>query len=218
MNVDPQEKGNPLQYSCLENSMDRPWGRKQPDTMERLIHTHNAAWSCSCHTLLEDAFISLKTAPSVSWSCSLPPSWSHILGLSLLERVYVEVEGTLFSVAGKDWRQEEKGTTEDEMVGWRHRLDGHDSEQAPGIGDGQGSLACCSPWGRKELDTTEWLNWTELNWKVPQPQCKGFPLGFTSQGISRHGLLIYEVLENILEGRGEHYSLPRVSKVRLISR
>ena len=66
--------------------------------------------------------------------------------------------------AGKDWRWEEKGKTEDEMVGWHHRLDGHEFEQAPGVGDGQASLACCSPWGRKESDTTEGLNWTELNW------------------------------------------------------
>ena len=51
--------------------------------------------------------------------------------------------------------------TEDEMVGWHHRLDGHESEQAPGLDDGQGSLACCSSWSHKELDTTEWLNWTE---------------------------------------------------------
>ena len=62
---------------------------------------------------------------------------------------------------GKGWRQEEKGKTEDEMVEWHHRLNGHESEQAPGVGDGQGSLACCSPQGRKELDTTEWLNWTQ---------------------------------------------------------
>ena len=62
---------------------------------------------------------------------------------------------------GKDWRQEEKGTTEDEMVGWHHRLNGHEFEQAPGVGDGQGSQVCCSPWGRKELDTTERLNWTD---------------------------------------------------------
>ena len=59
---------------------------------------------------------------------------------------------------GKDWRQEEKGMTEDEMAGWHHWLDGHEFEQAPGVGDGQGSLVCCSPWGRKESDTTEWLN------------------------------------------------------------
>ena len=63
--------------------------------------------------------------------------------------------------AGKDWRREEKGSTEDEIVGWHHRLNGHEFEQALRVGDGQGSLACCSPWGHKESDTTEWLNWTE---------------------------------------------------------
>ena len=63
--------------------------------------------------------------------------------------------------AWKDWRQEEKGMTEDEMVGWYHQLDGHEFEQTPGVGDGQGSLTCYSPWGRKESDTTKRLNWTE---------------------------------------------------------
>ena len=63
--------------------------------------------------------------------------------------------------AGKDWKQEEKRMTKDEMIGWYHRLDGHEFEETPGVGDGQGSLACCSPWGPKESDTTEWLNWTE---------------------------------------------------------
>ena len=63
--------------------------------------------------------------------------------------------------AGKDWRWEEKGMTEDEMVGWHHQLYGHEFEQAPGVG-GQGSLACCCPWGWKESDMTEWLNGTEL--------------------------------------------------------
>ena len=62
----------------------------------------------------------------------------------------------------EDWRQEEKGTTEDEMVGQYHWLKGHEFEQAPGVGDRQGSLACYSSWGRKELDISEWLNWTEL--------------------------------------------------------
>ena len=64
--------------------------------------------------------------------------------------------------AGKDWRREGKGTTEDEMVGWHHRRDGHEFEQALGVGDGLGGLACCSPWG--------WLNWvTKLkgNWNIP---------------------------------------------------
>ena len=60
--------------------------------------------------------------------------------------------------AGKDWRQEEKGTTEDKMVGWHQRLNGHEFKQAPGDGEGQGSLVCCSPWGCKESDTTDWLN------------------------------------------------------------
>ena len=59
---------------------------------------------------------------------------------------------------GKDWRQEEKGTTEDEMIGWHHQLNGHEFEQALGVGDGQGSLACCSPWCCQESDMTEWLN------------------------------------------------------------
>ena len=62
--------------------------------------------------------------------------------------------------AGKDWRRE-KGMTENEMVGWHDRLNGHEFEQTLGDVNGQGSLACCSPWGRKELDMTEWLNWTE---------------------------------------------------------
>ena len=59
---------------------------------------------------------------------------------------------------GKDWGQEEKGATEDEMVGWHHQLTGHEFEQAPGDGEGQGSLGCHSPWGHKESDTIEWLN------------------------------------------------------------
>ena len=64
--------------------------------------------------------------------------------------------------AGKDWGQEEKGMTEDEMVGWHHRLSGHGFGWTLGVGDGQEGLVCCSSWGRKESDTTEWLNWTEL--------------------------------------------------------
>ena len=63
--------------------------------------------------------------------------------------------------SGKDWRQEEKGMTEDEMVGWHHWLDGHEFEQTLGDGDGQGSLVCWSPWSHKELYMTEWLNWPE---------------------------------------------------------
>ena len=65
--------------------------------------------------------------------------------------------------AGKGWGQEEKGMTEDDMVRWHHWLDGHGFEQTLGVGDGQGGLACCISWGCKESDTSEWLNWTELN-------------------------------------------------------
>ena len=61
---------------------------------------------------------------------------------------------------GEDWRWEEKGTTEVEMIGWHHQLHGHEFEQAPGVGDGQGGLVCCSPWGCKGLDMTERLHWT----------------------------------------------------------
>ena len=63
--------------------------------------------------------------------------------------------------ARRDWGQEEKGTTEDEMVGWHHWLNRHGFRWTPGVGDGQGGLACCGSWGRKESDTTEWLNWND---------------------------------------------------------
>ena len=76
--------------------------------------------------------------------------------------------------AGKDWRQEEKRMTENEMVGCHHWLNGHEFEQDLGDGDRQGSLECCSPWGRKKSDTTDWQNWTELKatWQSSPP---GFP-------------------------------------------
>ena len=70
--------------------------------------------------------------------------------------------------AEKDWGQEENGMTEDEVVGWYHRLNGHGFEWTPGVGDGQGSLMWCSPRGRKESDTTEQLNWIELNPSRPK--------------------------------------------------
>ena len=79
--------------------------------------------------------------------------------------------------AGREWGQEWKGMTEEEMAGWHHWLDGHESEWIPGVGDGQGVLVCCDSWGRKESDTTEQINWTELNWiciryKFQSPGCK----------------------------------------------
>ena len=79
--------------------------------------------------------------------------------------------------AGKDWGQEEKGTTEDEMVGWHHWLNGHVFGWTLGVGDGQGGLACCGSWGRKESDTTERLNWTEL--RIPQKRFLPIPFPCT---------------------------------------
>ena len=81
--------------------------------------------------------------------------------------------------AGRDWEQEEKGRTEDEISGWHHRLDGHDLEWTPRAGDGQGGLACCDSWGCKESDTTEWLNWTEAIFHMCFLCCK-FLTGRTS--------------------------------------
>ena len=96
------------------------------------------------------------------------------------------------SDAERDWGQEEKGTTEDEMAGWHHRLNGHEFGWTPGVGDGQGGLECCNSWGRKELDMTERLNWTELNWGYFQSwsEMKGTPLCLSLlQGIfSTRGL------------------------------
>ena len=89
--------------------------------------------------------------------------------------------------AGRDWGQEEKGTTEDEVAGWHHWLDGRESEWTPGVGDGQRGLVCCDSWGRKESNTTERLNWTELNWKeklgvsIPEDLMKCFIVSSVSQ-------------------------------------
>ena len=79
--------------------------------------------------------------------------------------------------AERDWGQEEEGTTEDEMAGWHHWLDGREFEWTPGAGDGQGGLACCNSWGRKESDMTEWLNWTKLKAKLAI--CYWFSLWFS---------------------------------------
>ena len=81
------------------------------------------------------------------------------------------------SDARRDWGQEEKGTTEDEMAGWHHRLDRRESEWSPGDGDGQGGLACCNSWGRKESDTTEQLNWL-TDWRLSWNSLCSTSLGF----------------------------------------
>ena len=88
--------------------------------------------------------------------------------------------------AGKDWRREQKGTTEDGMVGWHQQLNEHEFEQAPGVGDGQGSLACCSPWNHKELDMTK-----RLNWKLNYSDCS---LWLNSSGHLGCGLMFQQIL------------------------
>ena len=90
--------------------------------------------------------------------------------------------------AGKDWRQEKKGLTEDEMVGWHHQLDGYKFEQAPGVDDGQGSLVCCSLWGGKELDMTESLNWTDGNGNPLQYSCLENPMDRGAWWAIVHGV------------------------------
>ena len=100
--------------------------------------------------------------------------------------------------AGRDWEQEEKRTTEDEMAGWHHWLDGREFEWTPGVGDGQGGLVCCHSWGRKELDMTEQLNWTKR--KVQKEVIKHtwdtgvFCIGFGLAGDDRSPLRLLQVL------------------------
>ena len=92
----------------------------------------------------------------------ITPSWLSGLWSSFL---YSSPVYSCHPDAGRDWGQEEKGMTEDEMAGWHHQLDGHEFEWTLGVGDGQGGLTCCNSWGHKESDTSERLNWTELKTK-----------------------------------------------------
>ena len=99
------------------------------------------------------------------------------------------------SDGGRDWGQEEKGMTEDEIAGWHHGLDGRESEWTPGDGDGQGGLACCSSWGLKESDTTEWLNWTENTWD----NCLLMGLSFWIREVGSTDFCVYMGQEEFLE-------------------
>ena len=116
------------------------------------------------------SFPSLETSSTLfceakQWQVQLPVS-HMVMGVKISTLWPPHVKSWLIgkdSDAGSDWGQEEKGTTEDEMAGWHHWLNGRESEWTPGVGGRQRGLACCDSWGRKESDTTEWLNWTELN-------------------------------------------------------
>ena len=106
------------------------------------------------------------------------------------------------SDAGRDWGQEEKGTTEDEMVGWHHWLDGRESWWTSGAGDGQGGLVCCDSWGRKESDTTERLIWSDLIWS--DLACTHYSIAVAPQSfflnLSWLYLLRYFLFSSILFG------------------
>ena len=137
-----EANGNPLHYSCLGNPTDRGvWQAtvhvvtKESDTTERLKKRATMSAKGMKHS---------ESVPCWNSSTGPPDAKNWLIGKDPDD--------------GKDWRQEEKGTTKDEMVGWHYWLNGHESEQAPGVGDRQGGLACYSPWGHKELDTTEQLN------------------------------------------------------------
>ena len=110
--------------------------------------------------------------------------------------------------AGRDQGQEEKGTTEDEIGGWHHQLDGRESEWTPGVGDRQAGLACCDSWGCKESDTTEWLNWTEMIFISCFPQWVDVllqALGWSNN----HGMRTYFFLvknHSVLKSLLEHHS------------
>ena len=133
-------------------------------TIKKVEHWRNDAFELWCwRRLLRVPWTTRRSNQSILKEFS--PEYS-LEGLMLRLKLYYF--GQLMRLtrkdldAGQDWRQEEKGMTEYEMVGWNHPLDGHEFEQALGVGDGQESLSCCSLWCPKELDTTEPLKWTEL--------------------------------------------------------
>ena len=161
--------GNPLQCSCLENPRDGGawWAAVYGVTQSRTL----LKWLSSKELVLlncgfgEDSWESFGLQGDQTSQSHGNQSWIFI-GTTDDEAETVilwppDVRNWLIEKdpsVGKDWRQEEKGTTEIEMVGWHHEFDGHEFEQAPGVGEGQKSLVCCSPWGHKELDMTEQLN------------------------------------------------------------
>ena len=114
--------------------------------------------------------------------------------------------------AGQEWRQEEKGMTE-EMIGWHHRLNGHVFEHALGVGDRQGSLECCSPWGRKQLDTTEWLNWTDTPYLKILVELLLLFVYFISSEVHTKVKNYNEDPRLVLHPNAKHYALPIFSGV-----
>ena len=136
----------------LEKILESPLGCKAIQT----VHSKDQSWVFIGRTNAEAENLILWPPDAKSWLIGKDPD------------------------AEKDWGQEEKGTTEDEMAGWHHGLDGHGFGWTPGVGDGQGGLACCDSWVRKELDTTEPLNWTDAKGEAPvlwPPDVKSWLIG-----------------------------------------
>ena len=139
--------------------------RWQPTRLPRPWDSPVKNTGVGCHFLLQ--CMKVKSESEVTQSCptpidrvycSLPGSSIHgIFQARVRDWVAIAFSGCKDPDAGKDWRLEEKGIAKDEIVGWHHPLNGHEFEQTPGVGDGQGSLLCCSPCSHKELDTTERL-------------------------------------------------------------
>ena len=153
-------------------------------------------WSWECNAGLSDPLLCVLRA---QWVCTTNPrdrAIAHDSGRA--GHAGHNSKGELFTNLWEKWHplrlsgQEEKGTTEDEMAGWHHGLDGRESEWTPGVGDGQGGLACCDSWGRKELDMTERLNWTELRLSDSAPTHRYVTPSKELSKVSRKNFLLQE--------------------------
>ena len=136
-------------------------------TMKKAEHRRIDAFELWCWRLLRVPWTARRSNQSILKEINPGISLEGMmlkLKLQYFGHLMRRVDSLEKTDAGWDWGQEEKGTTEDEMAGWHHWLNGRESEWIPGDGDGQGGLACCDSWGRKESDTTDRLDWTELNW------------------------------------------------------
>ena len=146
--------------------MERKWAERKKQEYLITIFFTEKEW-------VADRTLQFSSVQSLSriwlfvtpWTAAHQASLSITNSQSLLKLMYIK---SVMPDAGKDWGQEEKGTTEDEMAGWHHPLNGHEFEQTLGDSEGQGSLARCSPWGHKQSDTTERPNkdstWPVLAW------------------------------------------------------
>ena len=159
----------------------RVWSLGQEDPLEKGMATHSSVLAWRIPWIEEPGRLQFMGLQRVGhdWALSLQEIYlpNRLLGMNrvsssrpiafIVNMWFDPCSGLLIgkdSDAGRDCGQEEKGTTEDEMAGWHHWLDGRESHWTPGVGDGQGGLACCNSWGHKESDTTERLIWSDLIW------------------------------------------------------